>query len=153
MVTEGTNPGQSQDQNNSFVAQTGDVPPRAGDGKGGTPRLDQLEVSQAQPRSITRGLGSAHTLLFTLQKQHKVKLGPLFLVFLLTKVCLHPELPRCLQLGGGQIPLEQQKTRHCQSPTGIGTGPGFGCWVTPALCSWEQIGQREYFAAWPCWHG
>lgn len=153
MVTEGTNPGQPWGQNNSVVAQMGDVPPKAGEGKGRTPRLDQLEVSQAQPRSITWGLGSEHTLLFTLQEQRKVSLGPLFLLFLLTKVYLHPELPRCLWLGWGEMALEPQKTRHCQCPTGFGTGLVFGRGVTPALCSWELIGQREDFAPWLCWHG
>lgn len=71
----------------------------------GTPRLDQLEMAQAQPKCITWSLGSEHTLLFTLQEQHKVKLRPLFLIFLLIEVYLHPELPWCLQLGWGEMPL------------------------------------------------
>lgn len=92
-MTEGNIPGQSQYQNNYFLAQMGDVPPGAGESKGRTPGLHQLEVSQAQSRSITRGHGSANTVLFTLKEQHEVEVGPLFLIFLLTKVYLHPELP------------------------------------------------------------
>lgn len=61
MVAEDTNPGQSQRQNNHLLARVGDVPPRAGESEGVSPRLHQLEVSQAQPRSIMRGLGSEDT--------------------------------------------------------------------------------------------
>lgn len=50
------------------------------------------------------------------------------------------------------MPFEQQKTKRGQSPTGLGAGPGFGCWVTQALCRWELIGRREDCAAWLCWH-
>lgn len=106
MGTKGTSPGQSQHQNNHFVAQMGDVPPGAGESKGGTPRLHQLGVSQAQPRNITWGHGSENTWLFTLKEQHEDKVGPLFLIFLLTKVYLHPELHRRLWLGWGEMPVE-----------------------------------------------
>lgn len=65
-MTESTSPGESQHQNKSFGAQVGDAPSRAGEGKGGTPRLEQPEEPQAQPRSIAQGLGSEHTLLLYL---------------------------------------------------------------------------------------
>lgn len=55
--------------------------------------------------------------------------------------------------GQGGDALREAEPRCCRSSASFGTGPGFGCWATPALCSWELIGRREDFAAWLCWHG
>lgn len=66
----------------------------------------------------------------------------LYFLYLTNKSVFAPKAVPVPRLGWGELPLEQQKPRCCQSPTSFSTGPGFSCWVTPALCAgsrWARV--------------